>query len=109
MFLWLLDSLTTFATTSLPTAMEQEKQDEDTYRFYIMVIWEHEEKLSELGNPDPQEFWECQRVMQAYEACASVYGKWYLDWLYVPRRRKAVKLAQAFIARYMSTPQEFAE
>ena len=109
MFFWLLDSLMTFMTTSLPTAMEQEKQDEKTYQFYVLVAWERYEQLCELDYPDPWELWECQKVLDAHYACAAVRGKWYMDWLYVPRRRKATKLAQAFIATYMTIPEALAE
>lgn len=105
MFFWLLDGLMTFMTTSLPAAIERENQEEDAYKFYILAIQEHYEKLCKFDEPDPKEFWECQKVLDAHHACASVQGKWYLDWLYTPRRRKTVKLARAFITKRMSIPR----
>lgn len=106
MFFWLLDGLTTYMTTSLPTAIEQEKQDEEAYQFYILAVMEHEETLCELDDPHPDEIQEYLKVMSAHYACDAVRGKWYLDWLYVPRRRRAIKLARAFITKYMPIPAE---
>lgn len=106
MFFWLLDSLMTFMLTSLPVAMEHENQEKDAYQFYTLAVWERYETLCGLDDPDPLELWESQKVIDAHYACTAVRDKWHLDWLYTQRRRSTIKLARAFITKYMPIPEE---